>query len=249
MLSNAASSIWRSAIEGALAKDDTGPAIALHQLAGDSIAPADAAILDRYVDGARERETGRNYLATIAVPEADPSAPLDVAKSLADLDAAHTAATAQNEAEWLDNPSQRATNQHFIDVAFGRKKRDTVQTRADLLQNVDDWLNKSGQIQRPPTAIWTRLNRDEQEAIDSALAQNVDLGLSQRQPVVAPQDIILPVSSDPASDAALADCRELCAEKFEGGLLLGWAGIPASDQPSMMRVCIRDCMLEKGFHY
>ncbi len=248
MASNAASSIWRSAIEGALAKDDTKPAIALHEVAGDSITPADAAVLDRYIDGAREREIGRNYLANVAVPEDDPSAPFDAAKSLADLDAARTAATAQNDTDWPDNPSQRATNQHFIDVAFGRKRRDAIQARADLLQSVNDWLNKPGRIHRPPVDIWARLDRDEQQAIDNALVPNVDLGL-QDQPSIAPKGVILPVSSDPASDAALADCRESCAEEFEKGLFLGWAGIPASDQSSMMQVCIRNCMLEKGFHY
>jgi hypothetical protein len=247
MASNAASGIWRSAIEAALAKDDTRPAIALHEVASGNLAPADAALLDRYIDGARERETGRDYVAGIPMPADDPSAPLDVAKSLADLDAARAAATTQNQADWPDNASQRATNQHFIDVQFGRKKNEVIQTKADLNQEVTDWLNKSRQTQRPPVDVWARLNRDEQQAIDSALVQIVGLSQPQNQPGVDRQEMALPVSSGTDDYAALTDCRRSCAEKFEDGPFLGWAGIPASDQSSMMQVCIRNCMLEKGF--
>jgi hypothetical protein len=49
MLSNAASSIWRSAIEGALAKDDTKPAIALHDLPDVTASPLPPPRLPREV--------------------------------------------------------------------------------------------------------------------------------------------------------------------------------------------------------
>jgi SMI1 / KNR4 family (SUKH-1) len=177
MASNAASGIWRSAIEAALAKDDTRPAIALHEVASGSLAPADAALLDRYIDGARERKTGRDYVAGISMPADDPSAPLNVAKSLADLDAAHAAATTQNQADWPDNASQRATNQHFIDVQFGRKKRDVIQAKADIDRALANWLNEPAsdgqpQTELPPPSIWNRLGDEAQRALLAQLARN-----------------------------------------------------------------------------
>jgi hypothetical protein len=138
---------------------------------------------------------------------------------------------------------------NFIDVTFGKKKRDVVQARADLLLSATDWLNKPRQTQRPPVNIWARLNRDEQQAIDNALVQSVGFSQSKNQPGVDRQETALPVSSDTDDYAALTDCRRLCAEEFEKGLFLGWAGIPASDQSNMMQVCIRNRMQEKGFDY
>jgi hypothetical protein len=172
--SNAASSIWRGAIEAALAKDDNKPAIALYGRAADRLAPADAMILDRYIQGAHEREAGRNYVANIPVPEHEPSAPLDFFRSLTDLDAAHADATTQNNTDWSDNPSQRATNQHFIDVRFGKQKSGLIQTKANLDQSVTDWLAQASpdgqaQIERPPLAIWAKLNSDEHRRIDGVL--------------------------------------------------------------------------------
>ncbi|SKA30585.1 hypothetical protein SAMN02745126_04991 [Enhydrobacter aerosaccus] len=64
-------------------------------------------------------------------------------------------ATARNQADWPDNPRQRATNQHFIDVAFGTKKREALKARADLARAVTDWLAQPApdggpQTRRPP---------------------------------------------------------------------------------------------------
>jgi hypothetical protein len=94
--SNATSAVWRTAIEAALAGEDLKPAIALHEQAADRLNSADAAVVARYIDGARERETARPYVASLRLPEGDPSSPLDMEQSLAELAASHAAATAQN---------------------------------------------------------------------------------------------------------------------------------------------------------
>jgi hypothetical protein len=122
------------------------------------------------IDAAKEYQAGRNYLRTLPMPET---------QDLAALDAAHQAATAQNTADWSDNDSQRATNQHLIDVAFGQKTQDVTQTKANLNQAVNDWLDQPGQTQRPPLSIWVRLDPDQQQAADLRLAQNAQ-GAGQR---------------------------------------------------------------------
>ncbi|MBS0520766.1 MAG: hypothetical protein JSR90_18855 [Proteobacteria bacterium] len=163
-------SIWRIAIEAALGRLDYPGSIVLHARAGDRIDPAERALLDPLIAAAREHLAGQDYLNGVAPPDTH---------DLAALDTAHQAATAQNEADWPDNPSQRATNQHFIDVAFGTRKRDAVKARADLTQAVTDWLDQpapdgSPQTQRPPLALWTRLNDDERRTLDARLAQNAN---------------------------------------------------------------------------
>ena len=72
-------------------------------------------------------------------------------------------------------------------------------------------------------------------------------GQGEFQPEVGYPKPSLPVTSDKDLSAALAECRRECSEKFSSGLFLGWSGIPASDQPSMMAVCIRSYMQDKGF--
>jgi hypothetical protein len=132
----AASAIWRAAIEAALAKDDLKPAIALHQQAIGSPGTADAVVLDRYINAARERQAARDYVARLLPSESHPSSRQYIEQSPAELDAAHEVATAQNNKDWPVTDSQRATNQHFIDVVFGQRKRRAVETQADLDQRV-----------------------------------------------------------------------------------------------------------------
>src|SRR6185437_4131960 len=97
--------------------------------------------------------------------------------SLAELAASHAAATAQNNLDWPDDDSQRATNQHFIDVMVGRRTRDIIQAKADLDRSVADWLDQSNsdggpQVDRPSLSLWLRLNEGEQRAVDGLLARN-----------------------------------------------------------------------------
>jgi hypothetical protein len=203
--SNAASAIWRSAIEAALAKDATRPAIALHARAADTLSLSDAAILAPQIEGAREREIGRAYLAKVPMPENDPAKPLDHAQVLAALETTHAAATDRNTSDWPDNDSQRATNQHFIDVAFGQKKRDAVEAKVNLDRSVDDWLKKvssDGQPQtnRPPLPIWASLTADDQQRIDDVIKQNANPAPDRRQS--EPQE--RPDPKPAAADSSLA---------------------------------------------
>jgi len=93
------------------------------------------------------------------------------------VDAAHRAATARNDADWVDDPSQRATNQHLIDVQFEAQKRDIEQANARLGKAVTDWVTRprpdgSPQTDRPPPALWKQLAPDEQQAVDANLRLN-----------------------------------------------------------------------------
>ncbi|HTR87320.1 MAG TPA: hypothetical protein VMI56_22750 [Reyranella sp.] len=106
------------------------------------------------------------------LPETDPNGPLDLGPALTALDDAHQAATAKNEAEWGHDPNQQATNQHFIDVRFGKAKRDVVKAKVELNKAVNSWLAQPGQTERPPLPVWTQMTAGEQKATDTVLAQN-----------------------------------------------------------------------------
>ncbi len=240
--STAASAIWRAAIEAALAKDELKPAIALHQRAADTLSPADAAALDRYIDGAREREAARGYVAGLLPSESDPSSRHYIEQGLAGLDAAHAAATAQNNADWPDNGSHRATNQHFIDVAFGRRKHDIIQARADLDRSVADWLAIPRQTERPPLDLWIQLRPDQQQAIDRALAKNAYFDQQLQSSVVSEPLTHDEVGVIPVADPTLyEECHEECLAKAEGGTTYGGA-----DRFFSYRRCMRDCLQKKG---
>src|SRR5471030_2015418 len=131
----ARSSIWRSAIEAALDRTHTTPAIALFQQAADRLSHDDTAALAPQIDAAKEHEAGRAYVTNVAIPNTH---------DLGELDSAHQAVTVQNKVDWPDNDSQRSTNQHFINVAFGEKKREAAQATVDLEQAVKDWANQPG---------------------------------------------------------------------------------------------------------
>ena len=142
------------------------------------LAPNDALILSRYVDDARELETGRDYVVRLALPEDTQPAPFDLAKILAQLGKAYDAATAQNNVDWPDDPSQRDTNQHLIDFTFGQKRHEALRADADLDQSINDWLDKRDvhdgpQVQRPSFALWASLDPERRRRIDDALRQNV----------------------------------------------------------------------------
>ncbi|SKA30564.1 hypothetical protein SAMN02745126_04986 [Enhydrobacter aerosaccus] len=152
----------RRSAEGTSRSIDGRTAIVLQARAGDRIDPAERVLLDPLIAAAREHLAGQDYLKGLAPPDThDPDA----------LDAAYQAAATQNESDWPDNPSQRATNQHFIDVTFGTKKREALKARADLAHAVTDWLAQPAadggpQTRRPPLPIWTRLTDDERQTVD-----------------------------------------------------------------------------------
>src|SRR5476649_441225 len=196
---DARSSIWRRAIEAALGKIDTKSAIILYNQAADRMTPADSGVLAPQIDAAKEHQTAQNYLASLAVPDTrDPG----------ELDTAHRAATEQNEKDWPDNDSQRATNQHLIDVAFGQKRRDAELAQTDLLRQKRDWLDQPGEIQRPPLRLWTQLSPSERQAVDDHLLQanfhpSSPNGDEEDAPVLDPQDRrdTVPPSADPTPEA------------------------------------------------
>jgi hypothetical protein len=114
---------------------------------------------------ARERKIGREYAD--GLPSLESS-------SMPDIKQAHLDATARNEADWPDDASQRATNQHFIDVKFGKAMRDALDTQAELRRSVADWLTRPGpngeaQTERPPVAMWAALSPEQRDQVDHIL--------------------------------------------------------------------------------
>jgi hypothetical protein len=238
--SAAASAIWRAAIEAAIAREDFKPAVALHEQAAGRLSPTDAAALGRYIDEARERETARDYVARLALPERDPSLPMDLERSLAALEAGHAAATARNSDDWPEDASQRATNQHFIDVRFGQKRRDAILAKTDLDDAVNNWLAIPRQTERPPLDLWIRLHPDQQRTVDLVLAKNARLDQDE-QPVVE-DGSSTHVDIMPVADRGFYDeCHEECREKAEAGTTYGGA-----DRFFSYRRCMRECLQEKG---
>jgi hypothetical protein len=110
-------------------------------------------------------------------PAAGPPGFFDPGKTLADMDEAHKDATRRNQRDWEDSPSQQATNQHFIDMRFGQRKREIGELRDQLGAYLADWLGTpqpSGEprTQRPPFRVWTMLSHDQRRAVDGFLARN-----------------------------------------------------------------------------
>jgi hypothetical protein len=164
-LDRARSALYRSAIQGAFAKNDLDAGLELHGRAAPQLIPADATVLDPLVAIARERKIGREYSDALPGTEAS---------SMADLKQAHLDATAQNETDWPDDANQRATNQHFIDVKFGKAMRGALDTQAELRRSVADWLTRPGpngeaQTERPPVAMWAALSPEERDQVDHIL--------------------------------------------------------------------------------
>ena len=167
----ARSSVFRHAIEGALAKGAHSIAIKLHDRAKDKLVPGDAEFLDKIIEDAREMKIGKDYVAKIAPLS------LTINTSLEDLDRAQDEATAKNNEDWKDNDKQRAANQHFIKVQFGKAKRQVEADKAKLAQTVRDWLTAPGpdglpQTERPPFVIWGKLTPGERKDVDTILETN-----------------------------------------------------------------------------
>jgi len=183
--SNAASAIWRTAIETALAKDDLKPAIALYERSADTLAPGDRAALSPLIGAAHERDIAQEYVAAIAPMAYAPGTD-------ADIDAAHEEASERNAEDWNHDPELQATIQHFLDVLFGNLKRNLAKGEAERSAALDDWLNKPGpdghlQTELPPLALWTQLDPDRQQAVRSTLANNA-------WDTRSPRSLIVPVS-------------------------------------------------------
>jgi hypothetical protein len=224
----ARSSIWRAAIEAALeaalGKGIAKPAIVLYARAADALSPVDTAILDPQIEAAKESEIGQDYLGKIVLPHT---------QDMGELDTAHQAATAQNEADWPHDASQRATNQHFIDIAYGRRKRDAIQAKADLDLVVTDWLDRPGQIERPPLAIWVQLHPDDQQAIDRVLAANAGAATAKETSNSVDGGQWVPTNAEPLSTPSGQDVlSDAFPEPMEDGQQYAQAG---SSRPPQRR--------------
>jgi hypothetical protein len=214
----ARSAIYRTAIESALEANDHSAASTLHEQAQGSLTPADAAVIEPQMKATAEVETARDYLGRIAPPSSEPAANFDASRLMTEADAAHQAATEQNNTDWADNPSQRATNQHHIDVQFGLQKRGIEQAKAQLDGKVTDWLTQpmpdgQPQINRPPLALWTQLSPEQQNGVDAALAQNAR-GANTMPPRAIPDQ--------PASDETIMS--DASPEELEDGQQYAQAG-------------------------
>ena len=193
----ARSSVFRHAIEGALAKGAHSTAIKLHERAKDKLVPGDAELLDKMIEAVREMEIGKAYVAKIAPLTATTNLSID------GLAKAQVEATAKNNTDWKDNDRQRNTNQHYINVQSNEAKRQVREEKAKLAQTVHDWLitprtDGRPQTTRPPIAIWARLMPDEQKSVDAALELNADKSTMNGSNIVLAQSV--PEQDDKAQD-------------------------------------------------
>jgi hypothetical protein len=173
----ARSAIWHHAIAAALEHWNLAAAIDLHDRASDRLTEADARRLAPQIAAAKEYRTAQDYVANL------PPAPTT------HLDTAHLLALAQNDGDWLHDRSQHTTNQHLIDVAFGQRKRDLLQEKADLNQAVDDWLNRAGQTRRPPFGLWVSLSSEERARVDETLKRNAETSMDQARALASDESV------------------------------------------------------------
>ncbi len=163
------SGLWRAAIDAALAAGQHGAALDLHKDAADHLTPQDADALVAELAIAAQMQKGRDYVADL-LPQPMPA-------TAAETQAAHDAASARNTADWSHDPEQQATNQHLIDVQFGRHQRGLSEADAARDRAVQDWLARRDaqgnvQTERPPPSLWKQLDAGQRQAVDATLAQN-----------------------------------------------------------------------------
>jgi hypothetical protein len=190
----ARSRTYRAAVEGALERAGRQACIDLYDKVKNALSAQDRNELGGHIDDQRQRQAAHDYVDKI-VPSMPPA--------LVDIDGAHAQATAQNEADFVNDPSQRAANQHVIDIRFGKHKRHIEQAGTELAQAVEDWVatpaaDGGPQTERPPSAIWKRLDANQQKAVDERLKRNAfgDMDMAKAEPKV-PSPLQLPPRSDP----------------------------------------------------
>jgi hypothetical protein len=141
MAAQARSSVYRRAIEAALAAGNSRSAIGLYERTKDRLTTSDAGPMQGQIKAVTQRETARDYVTGLELPTpGEPSTFFDAPKQLAEVEAAHQAATSQNEADWSHNADQRAINQHYIDVQFGQQKQEIAEAKAELDGAVGNWI-------------------------------------------------------------------------------------------------------------
>jgi hypothetical protein len=178
MAAQARSSVYRRAIEAALAAGNSRSAIGLYERTKDRLTTSDAGPMQGQIKAVTQRETARDYVTGLELPTpGEPSTFFDAPKQLAEVEAAHQAATSQNEADWSHNADQRAINQHYIDVQFGQQKQEIAEAKAELDGAVGNWIatprpDGRPQTDLPPPVLWAQLGPDEQQAVLAALKRN-----------------------------------------------------------------------------
>ena len=191
---------YRRAIEAALAAGDTRSAIGLYERAKDRLTASDAGTNARPDQGrdATRDGSGLSRRSSQGKRPASDRRSSTPPKQLADADAAHRAATAQNDADWAHDPDQRAINQHYIDVQFGQQKQAIADAKAKLDNAVSTWIatprpDGRPQTDLPPPALWAQLGPDEQQNVLAALKRNA-LGTEVGGEREAPQEQPTPTS-------------------------------------------------------
>jgi hypothetical protein len=145
-----------------------------------------------------QRETAQAYLAGLETQASSESSTfLDAPQQLADADAAHRAATAQNEADWAHDNGQHAINQHYIDVQFGQQNQAIADAKAKLDDAVSTWIatprpDGRPQTDLPPPALWVRLSPDEQQAVLAALIVSTTECVTTIQTILLLEQLLVP---------------------------------------------------------
>ena len=187
MAAQARSNVYRRAIEAALAAGDNRSAIGLYERAKGRLTPEDAAPMQGQIKAVTQREMAQAYLAGLPTPTpSEPSTFFDAPKQLADADAAHQAATARNDADWAHDPSQRAINQHYIDVQFGQQKQVIAKPRPGSMTRSSNWiatprLDRRPQTDLPPLALWGELSPRRSSRTSSPHSGEMPTAIGQSQ--------------------------------------------------------------------
>lgn len=116
--------------------------------------------------------------APVQAPKAEgPPGFFDTRKLSIDAETQHIAATRKNQADWANNPTQMAANQHLIDMRFTGQKQQIELAKNQLADKVEDWVRTGGPggvpaTERPPPDVWNQLTFERQRKIDATLLLN-----------------------------------------------------------------------------
>ena len=240
---SARSRVLAATVQARIDAGNTEGATQFYERNQDQLTADHAQSLGDQLQGLRRTDDARAYAAQLAPPV--PPASHDEARAW------HADATAQNQLDHAEDVGRQGDVQHFLDVSHALSKRALDAQRAALDKAVEDWISTPRADGRPqidpPTALWHALDEAEQEELLKRLRLNE-----------SPADIV-PMNSSPGGllqpdirvaatpESAYAECVAECAQKFSEGLPRPkW--FSGSDMPSLIRLCIRACLAEKGDH-
>jgi len=126
---------------------------------------------------------------------------------------------------------------------------------APPLEEIEDRAAASARSRVLGAAIQARLAVGDAESADQLYDrvhdQLDDVRAPLGDPIQTGEDspaALSNIETAAAQNTPLAECREACSEKYAQGLMVGPRGIGGSNMPSLMRICIRDCLRERGIH-